>query len=109
MATMPHDVTDLYLAPVALAVDRRLGEFAAMTPDELSMAIAEASDMPDWTAGMRDDAVLIAASHLIETHGWELEWDPRGIRLRNREHTIVLGVPENVTAYRASGIHAPAS
>ena len=40
MATRPHDVTDLYLAPVALAVDARIEELGQLDKDELVYEVA---------------------------------------------------------------------
>jgi hypothetical protein len=35
MVNRPHDVTDLYLAPVLLAVDARIGELGKLDKDRL--------------------------------------------------------------------------
>jgi hypothetical protein len=37
MANMPHDATDLYLAPVLLALDARIEEFSRLNADELTL------------------------------------------------------------------------
>ena len=76
-----------------------------MTADDLMFAVAARSDTPDWTRELRDVALLRAVEHLIELHGWNLAWDPRGLRLRHGEHTFVLGVPANFLAYRALSEH----
>lgn len=102
MATHPHDVSDLFLAPVSLAVDARLTELGAMSDRDLAVAVGSASDLPDWSREVRDTALLRAVEHLIELHGWSLAWDPRGIRLTHGEHTLVLGVPPSFVAYRAT-------
>lgn len=100
MTTLPHDVHDLYLAPVALAIDARLAELATMGERELAVEIALASDSPDWTVEFRQEAILRTVAHTIELHGWTLSWDTRGIRLTHGAHTFVLGLPANLEAYR---------
>jgi hypothetical protein len=100
VTTLPHDFQDLYLAPVALAIDARLAELGALGDRELAVEIALASDHPDWTEEFRQEAVLRTIAHTVELHGWTLEWDARGIRLTHGAHTFVLGLPTNLEAYR---------
>jgi hypothetical protein len=107
VTTLPHDIPDLYLAPVALAVDGHLNEFGALGPRELVVAVALESDCADWTRGLRQDAILRALARSTDLHGWTLEWDPRGIRLTHEGHSLVLGVPANVEAYRLGVEPAP--
>jgi hypothetical protein len=99
MTDRPRDISDLYLAPVALEVDARINELAALSDDKLAVQVAVESDEPDWTVEMRKDALLRAVGHLIELHGWQLEWDPRGIRLSHSARSLVLGIPESFTRY----------
>jgi hypothetical protein len=101
MTTMPHDVSDLYLAPTALAVDAVLVELGTLSDDDLAFQISVASDCPDYSMTLREEAVLRAVGHLVDDlHGWTAAWDPRGIRLTHGTHALVLGVPANVWAYR---------
>jgi hypothetical protein len=93
MATRPHDMTDLYLAPVALAVDARIEELGHLDKDGLAYEVAVESDMPDLTRRFREDALIRAITHLTERHDWELSWDPRGLRLAHDGHSLVLGIP----------------
>ena len=93
MATRPHDVTDLYLAPVLLAVDARIEELGKLDKDGLAYEVALESDSPDITRRMREEALIRTVTHLTETHHWELSWDPRGLRMTHDTHTFVLGVP----------------
>jgi len=93
MATRPHDVSDLYLAPVLLAVDARIDELGKLDKDGLSYEVALESDTPDITRRMREDALIRTVTHLVDTHHWEFSWDPRGLRLTHDTHTFVLGVP----------------
>lgn len=93
MATRPHDITDLYLAPVVLAVDTRIGELGRLDKDRLAYEVALESDSPDFTRVMREEALLRTVTHLIDTHDWKFSWDPRGLRLAHEAHTLVLGIP----------------
>lgn len=107
--TMPHDLTDLYLSPVALAVDGRLQELGRLDDAELRFRLAlETNNEPrDRAAAVA--AVLADVAYLTPTHGWELEWDSRGLRLTHDGHTLVLGVPDNLRAYVESFAAAPAA
>jgi hypothetical protein len=93
MATRPHDATDLFLAPVTLAVDARIEELGRLDKDGLAYEVALESDSPDYTRRIREEALIRTVTHVIECHGWELSWDPRGLRLTHDAHTLVLGVP----------------
>jgi len=99
MATRPHDVTDLYLAPVVLAVDARIEELSHLDSDQLEHKVAFQSDSQDYTPHMREEALIGTITSLIDCHGWELRWDPRGLRLTHDVHTLVLGVPAGFRAY----------
>jgi hypothetical protein len=102
MTSRPHDLTDLYLAPVALAIDARIRELGALDVDALTQEVALRSDKPDYNRERREEALLIAVGHLVDRHGWELSWDPRGIRLDHDEHSFVLGTPAVFTKYLES-------
>jgi hypothetical protein len=93
MSDRPHDVTDLYLAPVLLAVDARIEELGKLDKDGLAYEVALESNSPDFTRQMREEALIRTITHLTETHHWEFSWDPRGLRLTHDAHTFVLGIP----------------
>ena len=93
MATRPHDITDLYLAPVVLAVDARIEELDRLDKSGLAYEVALESDAPDFTRQMREEALIRTVTHLIDSHDWEFSWDPRGLRLAHDAHTFVLGIP----------------
>jgi hypothetical protein len=93
MADRPHDLTDLYLAPVLLAVDARIEELGKLDKDGLAYDVALASDSPDITRRMREEALIRAITHMVDTHHWDCRWDPRGLRLTHDAHTFVLGIP----------------
>ena len=99
MATRPHDIADLYLAPVALAVDARIEELGRLDQEALVYEVGLESDTPDFTRAMREDALIRTVTHLIDLHGWGFSWDPRGLRLTHDEHTFVLGIPAVFAGY----------
>lgn len=102
MAAVPHDVADLYLAPVLLAIDARIEEYSRLAADELSHQVALEGDVGDWTRDLREAGLLRAVGRSVETHDWELSLDRRGIRLTHGEHTLVLGIPRAFEAYLAN-------
>ena len=93
MAARPHDASDLYLAPVMLAVDARIEELGKLDKSQLAYEVALETNSLDVTRTMREEALIRAVTHLIEPHHWEFSWDPRGLRMTHHEHTFVLGVP----------------
>ena len=99
MPARPHDITDLYLAPVALAVDARITELGRLDKEQLAYEVALESDSPDFTRPMREEALIRTVTHLIDTHDWEFTWDPRGLRLTHDAHTFVLGLPAVFVEY----------
>ena len=99
MATRPHDVTDLYLAPVVLAVDARIEELGHLDQDQLEHKVAFQSDSQDYTPQLREQALIRTITYMIDCHGWELSWDSRGLRLTHDAHTFVLGLPAVLVEY----------
>jgi len=99
MATRPHDITDLYLAPVVLALDARIEELGRLDRDRLVYEVALESDSPDFTRSMREDGLIRTVTHLVDSHDWEFSWDPRGLRLTHDAHTFVLGIPAVFVEY----------
>jgi len=99
MADRPHDVTDLYLAPVLLVVDARIEELSKLDKDGLANEVALESNSLDITRHMREEALIRTITHLIDTHRWVFSWDPRGLRMTHDAHTLVLGVPAVFSDY----------
>ena len=93
MSDRPHDVADLYLAPVLLAVDARIEELGKLDKGGLAYEVALESDLPGITRQMREEALMRAITHLTDTHHWTFSWDPRGLRMSHDAHTFVLGLP----------------
>ena len=109
MAARPHDVIDLYLSPVVLAVDARIEELGRLGKDQLDYEVALESDLPDFTRSMREEALIRSVTHLIDRHGWEISWDPRGLRLSHDAHSLVLGIPPVFVEYLTGSPKANAS
>jgi hypothetical protein len=109
MAARPHDVTDIYLSPVVLAVDARIEELGHLGKDQLDYKVALESDLPDFTRSMREEALIRTVTHLIDRHGWDFSWDPRGLRLSHEAHTLVLGIPAVLVEYLNGSRGATAS
>lgn len=99
MAPAPHDLVDLRLAPVALSVDEVLERFGRLGRDELHERVVLETDSEAPTRRRREQDVVTSVTHGLDTRGWVADWDPRGVRLRHGEHTLVLGVPVNLRSY----------
>jgi hypothetical protein len=99
MTTLPHDIPDLYLAPLILALDARIEELALLDLEQLRLHVAMVSDTADWTRELRELGLIRAVQHLIDCHHWERSWSPRGICLSHGNHQLVLGVPPTFTEF----------
>lgn len=95
----PHDISDLYLAPIVLELDDRLERFARMGPEQLKFAIMLETNRVEGDEKSRLEMTLEAISRNLEMHAWEVSWDPRGLRVAHERHGVVLGLPRNVRAY----------
>jgi hypothetical protein len=93
MTRQPHDLTDLHLAPVLLALDARLSELGALDVAELAHRVAIESDRPDRTRDLRAEGLLMTVRYLLDCHHWDLSWDKRGLRVAHGLNSVVLGVP----------------
>jgi hypothetical protein len=96
---LPHDVSDLYLAPVVLSIDAKLDDLATLDPRALAQRVAIESNLPDWNREARERALLESILHFVDSRGWTVAWDPRGLRLSHADHSLVLGVPANLAQY----------
>ena len=103
MADRPHDLTDLYLAPVLLAIDARIEELGRLDMNDLAYEVALESNSLDTTRQLREEALIRTLTHLTEIHHWTLSWDPRGLRLAHDAHAFVLGIPAVFRDYLENG------
>lgn len=99
MPSMPHDVPDLFLAPVVLALDARIEELARLDLAALAREVALVSNTGDYSQDMRRTGLLRSVTYLVDCHDWAVSWDPRGIRVCHDERELVLGVPSTFAAY----------
>jgi hypothetical protein len=99
MTVRPHDVSDLYLSPLTLELDRRLRELEGLTEAEIDFRVALETDREPRVPGDRPALVLQLLAHALDTHGWQIAWASRGLRLSHDDHELVLGVPDNLRAY----------
>ena len=95
----PRDRIDLYLAPVALALDSWLDTWGDLPEADLNGRISLATNDEPRTAPERQLAVTNSIAHEIELHGWEVHLVPRGVRLHHGANELVLGLPENLKRY----------
>jgi len=107
MAVLPHDISDLYLAPVVLALDAQIEELSGLDVDQLARQVALEANTAGWTREQRESELLWTICHTIDCHEWEPAWDARGVRLTHHEHHLVLGVPATFAQY-VSGSYAGA-
>ena len=99
MTTHPTDITDLYLAPVALRLDRQLATLAHLNEERIHVWVAVVTDREAATEDERRELTLRALRREVDTHHWDLQYDPRGIRLSHGENALVLGIPEALRSY----------
>jgi hypothetical protein len=99
MTPRPRDLTDLFLSPVALELDRRLQRLSSLAPDRLDTEVAVATDQQPADERDRRALMLATLTNLAELHDWEVSWHPRGLQLRHERHSLVLGLPGSVREY----------
>lgn len=99
MAVLPHDITDLRLAPVTLAVDAAIEDLGRLSVDDLANRIERYRNISDITRENRMHWIIQEIEARAETFEWTLSFDDRGIRLTHKEHSFVLGTPATINAY----------
>ena len=99
MTVRPHDVTDLYLAPVLLKIDRRISDLEGLSVKEIDYQVALATNQQP--RDVADRAVLLqqAIIDALDTHGWETSWVSRGLKVKHEDRELVLGVPDSLRSY----------
>ena len=99
MTARPHDVSDLYLAPVALDIDRRIEEMSGLSVEEVRLRVILGTDFEPRNAGERADALFKTLTSGLELHSWQTSRKPRGLRLSHDAYSLVLGLPANLISY----------
>jgi hypothetical protein len=99
MTVRPHDVNDLYLAPVALGLDQNIEELAGLSVEEVQYRVILGSDRQPRNAAQREEALLETLTRGVELHGWHVSRHPRGISMAHDSYGLVLGIPDSLVAY----------
>ncbi|WP_173921793.1 hypothetical protein [Agromyces sp. Marseille-P2726] len=101
MAERPHDVTDLYLAPVLLEADSRLEQLGSLSSDDRDFQITLETNIEPRNGAERRKALLETIRRRVDLHGWELSLTERGLAVSHDDRVIVLGLPANLREYVA--------
>jgi hypothetical protein len=101
MTAYPHDLPDLFLAPVVLALDSKIEELSKIDDHALAYWIALEGDRADWTPELRQSGLLQAIRQAVDLHDWQISVDPRGLKLSHGRHSLVIGIPQTFVAYLA--------
>ena len=99
---LPHDVVDLQLAPVALAIDKELETLGAWDGAELDEQILISANRSATDLNARSDREKILVEVVtrgLDLHGWVISCDERGVRMRHHDNTIVLGVSDSLRRF----------
>jgi hypothetical protein len=99
MARAPHDLADLRLAPVALALDEQIEAYSGLDAAELLRRVSLETNREPRTADERRSCLIESVTRFIDLHGWEVSWDPRGLEIRHGDHRLVLGVSEDLRSF----------
>jgi hypothetical protein len=99
MIVLPHDTTDVLLAPVALALDQQLQQLTDLTQLEIRHLVALCTDREPSGVEGRRELLLATISRDLDTHDWTLSWDMRGLKLEHETRRLVLGLPASVRVF----------
>jgi hypothetical protein len=99
MSAKPRDLKDLFLAPVALAVEENLSRLSELSKADIILRIGLETDMRLDTPEAREDALLKSATHLVDMHGWSAKLTDRGVQLSNDNHFLTLGLGPNLSRF----------
>jgi hypothetical protein len=95
----PHDLADLYLAPVTLGMDHRLQEMSGLSVEDIRYRVILGTDREPRTAAQREEALLETLTSGFDLHGWKVSRHPRGLEISHDTYSLVLGVPANLVSY----------
>lgn len=99
MTGRPHDLTDLYLAPVVLGIDARLEDLSTLSADDLVFRVALESDVEARDSAERRSALIETVQRGLELHGWTLAINDRGLVISHADHAVSLGLPPNLREF----------
>jgi hypothetical protein len=103
MIPLPRDTADVLLAPVVLAVDQQLQQLSGLDETEIALFVVLCTDRQAGSADSRHALLLEALTRQVDTHDWDLSWDPRGLLMEHAGRRVVLGVPPSVASFLLYG------
>lgn len=101
--TNPHNLGDLYLAPVALRVDAELARLGALSADDLLFDLVVDTNREPVSAADRQRLLIEHLTQTLELHGWQLAWGERGLVVSHGENDLTLGISDVMHDYLAGG------
>lgn len=102
MTSRPHDVVDLFLAPVLLEIDANLERLGGLDAVEVANSVELATNAAAQDGPARRAALISAATQLVDLHGWQVDMSDRGLVVSHGAHRVVLGLPRSVIDYLGS-------
>lgn len=99
MTPLPHDITDLALAPVLVTLDSQLESFVGLEPEEIAFRITLETNRQPRDSEQRAQAALETVTRFVDLHGWQVGWTPRGLCVNHDAHRVTLAVPEELRTY----------
>jgi len=79
--------------------DRRLDELDLLDLRELRLRVALQAPPPDRSRASRRQALLTMVRHQLDSRGWTMSWNDRGIRILHDHHHVTLGVAKTFVSY----------
>lgn len=102
MSDTLHSTSDLFLAPVATHLDDELQRLGALSEADLLMRVTLRTDREPRDVADRRLLLAETLRRSVATHGWDLDWDARGLAVRHGDRHLVLGLPESVRRFIAA-------
>lgn len=104
MIVLPHDTSDLMLAPMLLDLEANIERLSTMPLPDLVLEVALLSNIPDWSRANREEGLTRTVCSPVDCRDWEFSWVPRGLCVAHRDRRVVLGVPTQFADY-IDGVH----
>jgi hypothetical protein len=106
--THPKSTTDLFLAPVAVEIDRNLQRLRDLSPAEIAAELDLELDRPESSAAGREERttrVLQVALRNVNLHEWEgtISDDGARLHLEGGSVSIDLGLSASIMRYLDGG------
>lgn len=100
----PKSATDLFLAPVAVEIDRNLERIRDLSPSNVAAELDLELDRPESPSGDRDERkgrILQVALRNVNLHDWSAAISDDGARLRLEGGSVSLdlGLSASIIRY----------